>query len=815
MTFINASKFILLFLYQLFPLCSHVLTFNIVRGTAMHSKLVFAFLLLIIFTCNTAAQNHADEISVRSRYLEELLGFLPTVRTDRGMVTRFDRTWRDWLERTGELPPDFANMASLPFLPDPLILDEHGRNILVRTRPQWQQKRAWIKEEIKHWLTGTFPPAPDNLKAELVREETSGRVDSRIVELRFGPGHRAKLTVELLIPPGEGPFPVFMTQWNHRSWALLAVRRGYVGCIYAGADSKDDTEQYADIWYPQYDFTRLMRRAWGAHRAVDYLYRLPFVDKNRIAITGHSRNGKQSLMAAAFDERIGAVIACSGGTGAEVPWRYTDDKFANETILEITGNTPNWFHPRLRFFVGREHKLPVDQNLLMALIAPRGLMLSSALTEYGGNPWGIEQNYRSVLKVYEFLDAQENLSIWLRHGMHAAAARDIEVYLDFFDHVFGRKKITPPRTLYYNYTFDRWQRLSGELIDPLAYPKKSLDELLFGIDGRKIDSLEVWEEKKSGIVGRLNWMLGDIPPGALNPGPDQFYPGSRDDWPSSLFGRPEASERMGRMVVHPYGGAFGDYLYGNLYHPVDEQGELVGGPLPVVIFLHGFTYHTGFSQLSRRFVEKMVGLGSAVFAFDMIGCGSRIEEGRLFYERYPHWSKLGKMVTDVRSALDMLERLDFIDGKRIYLVGYSLGAAVGLHSAALDKRIAGAASVCGFSPLRPATRDKGVEGVRAFSHLHGLLPRLGFFAKHESRIPVDYDEILACIAPRPVLVVAPRLDRDAHFPDVVLCTEQVRPVYRLYDAETNFSFSAPNDYSHFHEQRQKEVLHWLEECLSQ
>lgn len=809
MTFINALKFVLLISSQLFPLCSHVLTFNIRRGTAMYAKLMFAFLLLIISSSNTAAQVLADEIAVRSQYLEELLGFLPPVRTDRGMVTRLDRSWRDWQERTGELPPDFAGMASLPFLPDPLVLDQGGRNIPVKTRRQWQQKRAWIEKEIKHWLTGTFPPPPDNLKAELVSEKTSGNVTSRLVELHFGPDHRAKLTVELLIPHGEGPFPVFMTQWDHRAWALLAVRRGYVGCIYAGADSKDDTEQYADIWYPEYDFTRLMRRAWSAHRAVDYLITLPFVDRNRIALTGHSRNGKQSLMAAAFDERISAVIACSGGTGAEVPWRYTDDRFANETILEITGNTPNWFHPRLRFFIGREHKLPVDQNLLMALIAPRGLMLSSALTEYGGNPWGIEQNYHSLLKVYEFFDAENNLAIWLRGGMHATAARDIEVYLDFFDHVFGRRKFTPPRTLYYNYTFERWKKLSGEQVDPLAYQEKSLADLLLGDDGKKIESPGAWEKKKREIVSRINWVLGEAPPGILNPGPSRFYPGSSDDWPSQLFGRPEATEKMGRMVTHPYGGSFGDYLYGNLYYPVDERGERIGPQLPVVIFLHGLTYHTGFSQLSRRFVEKMVGLGFAVFAFDMIGCGSRIEEGRLFYERYPRWSKLGKMVTDVRSALDMLERMDFIDSERIYVVGYSLGATVGLYTTAVDERISGVASVCGFTPLRVASPEKGIEGLQAFSHLHGLLPRLGFFADHTNRIPVDYNEILACIAPRSQLLVAPKLDRENYFPDVNLCVEQLAGVYRLFDSVTNLSFSAPDDYNHFHGQRQKEVLNWL------
>ena len=93
---------------------------------------------------------------------------------------------------------------------------------------------------------------------------------------------------DLLTPPGEGPFPVFMSQWNHRGWAQIAVRRGYMALLYAGADSKDDTRDYLAL-YPQHDWTTLMTRAWGAHRAVDYLHTLQHVDKTKIAITGHSR----------------------------------------------------------------------------------------------------------------------------------------------------------------------------------------------------------------------------------------------------------------------------------------------------------------------------------------------------------------------------------------------------------------------------------------------------------------------------------------------------------------------------------------------
>ena len=774
----------------------------------MDLKIFFTFLLLAGLVQSAAAQSKGDDLQKRRMYLEELLSLVQPENPERGWVTRLDHTWRDWLERTGELPPDFDNLPSIPFLPDPLVLDEGGENIPITTAGQWEQKRKWIKSQVKHWITGTFPPPPENMEVEVISDKKEPGVTSRLVELRFGPGHRGKLTVELLIPPGEGPFPVFMSQWNHRGWALVAVRRGYVGCIYAGADDRDDTEGYAEIWYPEYDFTRLMRRAWGAHRAVDYLYTLPFVDREKIALTGHSRNGKQSLMAVAFDDRITAVISSSGGTGAEDPWRYTSDKFDNETISEITTWFPYWMHPRLRFFIGREHKLPVDQNLLMALIAPRGLMLSSAITEHQGNPWGIEQNYRSLARVYEFLGDEDKLAIRLRHGRHGTSARDIEAYVDFFDSVFGRNPFELPNRLYYNYSFEWWRELSREQIDPLSYPEKDLGDLLLYAGGRNIDSPQAWEEKKKDIIRRIDRVLGDEPPGGLNPGPREFSAGSRGDYLGNVIGRPEAGEKMGRFIIGPYQ-SFGEYIHGNLYYPADEQGKPTGGRLPVAVFLHEYAYPTGFARRIQPFFEKIVEQGFAVFAFDMIGFGTRIEEGTLFYERYPHWSKLGKMVADVRGALDMLQNLEFIDSRSIYVVGYSLGATVGLCSTALDGRIAGAASVCGFTPLRPAVREKGIEGIRAFSHLHGLLPRLGFFVGQEKRIPVDFHEILAAIAPRPLLVVAPELDRDADFPDVKACVSEVNRVYRLYQAESHLEFSGPVDYSRFSETRQKEVVDWL------
>jgi dienelactone hydrolase len=118
------------------------------------------------------------------------------------------------------------------------------------------------------------------------------------------------------------------------------------------------------------------------------------------------------------------------------------------------------------------------------------------------------------------------------------------------------------------------------------------------------------------------------------------------------------------------------------------------------------------------------------------------------------------MVEDTRAAIDALEKDSLVDPQRIYLFGYSLGATVGLYTAALDSRVQGVVSICGFTPMRTDTAATGTGGIARYSHERGLIPRLGFFAGHEDRIPYDFDELLAMVAPRPALVIQPQFDRE-------------------------------------------------------
>jgi len=205
----------------------------------------------------------------------------------------------------------------------------------------------------------------------------------------------------------------------------------------------------------------------------------------------------------------------------------------------------------------------------------------------------------------------------------------------------------------------------------------------------------------------------------------------------------------------------------------------------------------------------LVKQGFAVFAFDQIGFGTRIHEAKAFYERYPKWSLLGNMIADTRAAVDALSRLQEIDSSRIFLLGYALGGKVASMAAAFEDRVKGVISVCGLDALRLDTAEKGTEGIRQYSHLHGLLPRLGFFVDHPDRVPFDFDEVLALIAPKPALVIAPTLDRYARVEDVRREVEAGRRIYSLLGQPGALSFETPVDFNRFPRRMQERTLEWL------
>ncbi len=178
-----------------------------------------------------------------------------------------------------------------------------------------------------------------------------------------------------------------------------------------------------------------------------------------------------------------------------------------------------------------------------------------------------------------------------------------------------------------------------------------------------------------------------------------------------------------------------------------------GAKLPTVIWLHGYSCSLGYMWVYHSDLHPILALvraGYAVLAYDQTGYGSRQMETGPFYDRYPHWSQMGRMVEDARAAMDALSKDSLVDPSRIYLFGYSIGATAGLYAAALDPRIKGMVSISGFTPMRTDAAERGDGGIARYSSERGLMPRLGFFVGHEAQIPYDFHEVLGAIAPRPV-----------------------------------------------------------------
>ncbi len=733
----------------------------------------------------------------RRQYLEKLQQILPDVPT-----------FREWLQSSGELPPDFDALPRINSLPDPLRFVD-GRP--VHTPAEWRQRRAEIRQLYEKYDLGTFPPKPKLDRAVLLDETPGNGYLVRNVRLEFGPVSKGTMRVQVMIPQGKGPYPVLISP-NLAGWSPSLLRRGYISAGYAGNDFMDDAAALGAL-YPDYDFALLPRRAWAAGLVLDYLETLPQVDMKHVGMFGYSRDGKMAAIAAAIDERIAAVIAGSTGVGGVLPWRSAGERGFGESIESTTRSFPTWFVKRLRFFAGREDRLPVDGNLLIALTAPRSMLIEYGLNDEVSNSWGDEQAYYSALKAYKLLGHPERLGILRVPGFHGA--NDQEACLDWLDIQFGRSSRTWTNNLLFPWNFDQWRANTKETLDLRNYPRR---------DFSPPASTIAWEEKAASIRKSVTWMLGDEPP-VMPPGAGRgAIPGRGGRGPTAApaaaRGNPgQTTPDLVQWVIQRGGNSFGWLepqksktasqpvsfgfgVRGDLYYPA---GTPEGTKLPTVIWLHGFSYPLGYMWVYHNDLHPILALvraGYAVLAYDQSGFGSRMSEIGPFYDRYPHWSQMGRLVEDARAAIDALQRNSLVDPRRIYLFGYSLGGTVAVYTAALDSRVQGIVSVCGFTPMR-------TDSVARYAFEHPLLPRLGLFAGHEPQIPYDFDDLLGAIAPRAALVVQPQLDRDANPADVRAAVERARKIYALYGETGKLALQEPWDYNRLPEKTQDAAIQWL------
>jgi hypothetical protein len=344
---------------------------------------------------------------------------------------------------------DEAKANPFPNLPDPLKL-KNGKKV-AKASDWWSKRRPEIVEDFDRELYGRVPKVTPKVKWEVISTTPGKNGDVEIITKQLVgvvdnssyPDIEVKIALTLVTPANaKGPVPV-ITQfggfgfggpapaaapagppygpnaftapppgmrgprpgpppgagrgptgptWQQqvlaRGWGYAALNPGsiqadngagltlgIIGLVNNGQPRKPE------------DWGALRAWAWGVSRVIDYFETDKAVDAKHIAIEGHSRYGKATIVAMAYEPRLWtAYVSSSGEGGAKLHRRNW-----GEIVENVAGVSEyHWMDGNFLKYAGPLHwnDLPVDAHELIALCAPRPVFLSAGKGGYDAEPGG-------------------------------------------------------------------------------------------------------------------------------------------------------------------------------------------------------------------------------------------------------------------------------------------------------------------------------------------------------------------------------------------------------------------------------------------
>ena len=284
-----------------------------------------------------------------------------------------------------------------------------------------------------------------------------------------------------------------------------------------------------------------------------------------------------------------------------------------------------------------------------------------------------------------------------------------------------------------------------------------------------VASLADWEEKRTRLLAAMQGVMGPLP---------------GKEKQCALEVEVEEEVDCGSYVrqLLSYSAEPGGRVPAFLLVP---KGE---GRFPAVICLHptsnaeGHKVVVGLSEKSNRsYASELAARGFVTLA----------PSYPLLANYQPDWRALGyesatmKAIWDNIRGLDLLEEMDCVGAGGIGSIGHSLGGHNSIYTAVFDLRIKAVVSCCGFDSYQDY-KDGDINGWASDRYM----PKFLHYALAD--IPFDFHDMVAALAPRPFLAVAPLRDANFKWQSVDRIAAAAARVFALYGAQDALAVEHPD-----------------------